>query len=314
MEFVVKKMKNLLIIFLSLLLLSSVFAEPEGNYNRISDKDGSISRTPDLDPALGIREVAEDSSSGGNSGGGGGGGNSLSLEDKNPYVPIPAKEEFEEISIEPLKVVQKKLNKKSQYKFKVKKSEEHKLFVREVNAENVTIEIRSEPIISTFKVGETKFFDLDRNGFDELKITLKSIDYPEFDLIIEELIENIPKNEIVNEDLKIIDSQNSPEELILDNSSNLSNDNNYDNDDSNDLVFVLKILLGVVLITIIIGVIIYYFQHKHNYSTINLTQSEINLLNYIKREREAGYSDNEIKEVCLRSGWSEKKLDDLLRK
>ena len=59
-------------------------------------------------------------------------------------------------------------------KFEIE-GKEHTIEVKEIGKDNVTIEIRSEPITATISLGETKKFDLDDDNVYELAITLEKI-------------------------------------------------------------------------------------------------------------------------------------------
>jgi len=75
------------------------------------------------------------------------------------------------------------------------KNQEHTAQIKEVGNDTIKIQIESEPILSDIKIGETKQFDTDGNGYLDLEITLNAIIDGVADLTYKEIEENIPEEQ-----------------------------------------------------------------------------------------------------------------------
>ena len=67
--------------------------------------------------------------------------------------------------------------------------ETHSLVINEITDNSITFTLRSEPIIDTIKVSQVKKYDLDRNGFNDIEVYLKSIQNQKADLEINLLLQ-----------------------------------------------------------------------------------------------------------------------------
>ncbi len=75
------------------------------------------------------------------------------------------------------------------------KNEEHTSKIQEIKEDSVIIQIESEPLIVDLKIGETKQYDTDGNGYPDLEITLNGIVGGKADLTFKEIKEEQPEQE-----------------------------------------------------------------------------------------------------------------------
>lgn len=69
---------------------------------------------------------------------------------------------------------------------------EHYLGVKSLGTTEAVIEIASTPQTATFKVGESKMFDLDSDGYYEVSVTLVSIEASKANVVIKSVYEKVP--------------------------------------------------------------------------------------------------------------------------